>query len=160
MAITTADTVAQYIIRIAHDNGDSGITNLKLQKLLYYAHAWHLVNFKKSLFIDNIEAWEFGPVIPSVYRKYKQYAHKPIPQPQSTIDKWPFSVEQEKFLKEFYLVFGGLTATALVSMTHLEKPWREAFSKGKFSVISNDTMKDFYTKLYERKIAEKRQKNA
>jgi len=66
----TAQDVTDLMLYWANRDGDL-ISNLKLQKLLYYAQAWHLVNFDVPLFGDSIEAWDFGPVIPNVYRQYK-----------------------------------------------------------------------------------------
>ena len=74
----TANNVAKYLIYLASQEfvGDNkereGITNLKLQKVLYFVQAYYLAKLNRPLFPDNIEAWEYGPVIPSVYRKYKE----------------------------------------------------------------------------------------
>lgn len=70
--------VAKYILYIAYRNGDV-ITNLKMQKLLYYAQAWYMVNNKSELlFEDEIQAWRFGPVVPAVYEKMKRFKFNPI----------------------------------------------------------------------------------
>ena len=49
------------------------MTNLRLQKLLYFAQGWHLARFGRPLFDASIEAWPYGPVVPEVYRAYKEY---------------------------------------------------------------------------------------
>lgn len=62
--------VADYFIWLANDSG-SFISNLKLQKLVYYAQAWYLAIYGQSLFDEDFEAWVHGPIIPSLYQKYK-----------------------------------------------------------------------------------------
>ena len=65
--------VAKYLLYIAFQNGDT-ITNLKMQKLLYYAQAWYMVNNDaKLLFTDEIQAGKYGPVRPVVYQFFKEY---------------------------------------------------------------------------------------
>lgn len=141
--------VSRLLLAWACENGDL-ITNLKLQKLLYYAQAWHLVNYKKPLFSDNIEAWEFGPVIPSIYTHWKNYKSSPIPYKPNREEDKPFTEEQRSYLHEFARVFMNFSATALVSMTHNEAPWQQAFEKSD-KVISQDNMLKFYTQLYHQK---------
>ena len=75
MAATTAERVADYIIRSAHESGEL-ITNLKLQKLVYYAQAWHLALFDEPLFDDPIEAWVHGPVVSSLYSKFPEHRQR------------------------------------------------------------------------------------
>jgi uncharacterized phage-associated protein len=72
--MASAGDVAKYIIK------SLPVDNLKLQKLLYYSQAVHLVlNDKAPLFPGVIEAWDYGPMAPPVYREYKQYGLEIIP---------------------------------------------------------------------------------
>jgi uncharacterized phage-associated protein len=57
---------------------DIDIDNLKLQKLVYIAHGWHLAITDGALFKDLVQAWPYGPVIPSVYHEFKWMGKKPI----------------------------------------------------------------------------------
>ena len=72
-----ASDVSDLFLCWASIDGDL-ITNLKLQKLLYYAQAWHLAHFGSPLFSDDIEAWQYGPVIKSIYQKYSKFGNQPI----------------------------------------------------------------------------------
>ena len=145
----SASNVAKKLLTIAFENDDSPMTNLKIQKLLYYAQAWYLVNYQVKLFPDRIEAWDFGPVVPSVYGEYKKYINKPIDFRPSGKEGGPFTQQEDRYLREFYNVFGGLSSTVLVSMSHSERPWLEA-SKKKDRTISTEVMRDFYTEAYKR----------
>ena len=63
--------IARYIIKYCKDNGYS-ISNLKLQKLLYFVQAQFLVTYNgRPAFEEKIEAWDFGPVVPEVYHYLK-----------------------------------------------------------------------------------------
>ena len=132
----SASDVAYLFLAWANKDGDL-ISNLKMQKLLYYAQAWHLVHFDQPLFNNSIEAWEFGPVVPSVYHEFKVFGSSPIEYSEKTDVESLFREDQLEFLKEFYGTFIKFTAHELVSMTHAEKPWIDAEKKGKSSPIDN-----------------------
>ena len=139
--------VAEFLLYRANQDGEL-ITNLKMQKLLYYAQAWFLVNFNKPLFDDPIEAWELGPVIREVYEHYKKFTHTPIIyNDRKGQELKNFSEEELEFLNDFYDKFIGTPAHILVNMTHNEEPWINAFATK--DTISLNDMKDYYTKKYE-----------
>ncbi|MFM6174756.1 MAG: Panacea domain-containing protein [Sphaerospermopsis kisseleviana] len=75
--LLTCFEVAKYFIRLAHETG-SFISNLKLQKLVYYAQAWHLALFEQPLFNEDFEAWIHGPVVPELYHYYKKFGWRNI----------------------------------------------------------------------------------
>ncbi len=140
--------VAEYILWFAGESG-SLITNLKLQKLVYYAQAWHLALHNEPLFNDPIEAWVHGPVVRRLYADYAAYSYGDLPVP----DKKPFlDPEVESFLNELLDVFLPFDAYALQRMAHSEDPWIEA--RGDLSShepsrnhISHETTKKFYRSL-------------
>lgn len=141
----TALKVANRLLEIADCNGDL-ITNLKLQKLLYYAQAFYLVNNKgEKLFDDEIQAWEYGPVVPAVYHEYKKYNSFPINYKHVKDKIFNFSKKQEQYLKDFASEYFRYSATELVTKTHTEQPWKTAISKGKNTVIDTNEMYSFYT---------------
>lgn len=73
-----ATAIAPYIVYLGSLEPEPDLTNLKLQKLLYYAQAWHLVFRQEPLFTDRIEAWRHGPVVPSVFRQYRHFEDRRI----------------------------------------------------------------------------------
>ncbi|MDP2247969.1 MAG: DUF4065 domain-containing protein, partial [Nitrosomonadales bacterium] len=75
--MTTAINVARYIIRKFQDAGDP-VTNLKLQKLLYYVQGWHLGIYNTPAFEDDFQAWVHGPVVPSTFQEYRHNRWNPI----------------------------------------------------------------------------------
>jgi len=144
----TALQVAKYILCIAHNYGDV-LTNLKLQKLLYYAQAWYLVNNNNcKLFDEEIEAWQHGPVVREVYDRYKKFKGLPIEEDLSNDDVNALSEDIHKYMSEFLDEFMDYSATSLVNMTHSEAPWIEAYNRCKCGgIISTDSMYNYYSKL-------------
>lgn len=71
----TADAVANEFL--ANFKG-FGITPMKLQKLVYYAHAWYLANYDEPLISEPIQAWRYGPVIQSLYSEFRDFRNEPI----------------------------------------------------------------------------------
>ena len=70
--------VCRYVINYSNDK-DYGISNLKLQKVLYFIQAYFLISTPEQCFRERIEAWDFGPVVPEAYREYKQFGSSNIP---------------------------------------------------------------------------------
>lgn len=122
------------------------ISNLKLQKLMYYAQAWSLVLRGSPLFAADFEAWVHGPVIPELFRRFKTHRW-------STITDQVFSSNDRDlcdFVKDVLRAYGHLTATQLEYLSHVEDPWRIARDKTPPTMPSNAkislaSMKLFYT---------------
>jgi uncharacterized phage-associated protein len=149
MAVTNANAVADYILCKTRDAGDN-LTNLKLQKLLYYAQAWYLAFYGEPLFDEPIEAWVHGPAQPRVYRRFKQYEWHPIAQ-EVCCPTFP-GRKAQSVIGEVLQVYGDKTALQLEVLTHSEAPWRHARGgipdhQSSRAVISHESMMDFYRSL-------------
>lgn len=144
--MTTAQIVADYFVAFSHEHGDP-VSNLKLQKLLYYAQAWHLALRGDPLFAEPIQAWIHGPVVPSVYQRYRDWAWKPIDENPPIPDLDPATRDH---LNEVMSTYGTMTAYALELLTHQEAPWKNARrglapDEPSTAVISLEDMRTFYT---------------
>jgi uncharacterized phage-associated protein len=137
------NNVANYFLSKTIDEEDSKITNLKLQKLLYYAQGFHLALFDKELFNENIEAWMHGPVSPDAYQEFKKFGANIIPcdECEEDFDKI-FSHDQIELLDEIYDIFGQFSGWKLRDMTHEEPTWIN--NKDTASEISKDEMKEYF----------------
>lgn len=121
----------------------------KLQKIAYYAQAWHYTLYDEELVDDVFEAWVHGPVCPTIYHEYKGYGWNDIPKTTKQI-----TAELKDFLDMIIDAFGKYTGDQLEYMTHLEEPWKNARGnlrpwEASNTTISLDSMKDFYSKLKE-----------
>lgn len=141
--------IAKYMLVVAHENGDV-ITNLKLQKLLYYAQAWHLVKKGVPLFEDAIEAWEFGPVVRAVYNEYKEFNRMPIDIEVGQEEVNVLDKETQEYMDDYLWEFLDYSATSLVRMTHEEDPWINVYDKNepkKNPEITTESMREYYSKI-------------
>ena len=134
-----AHDIAKYFVSLVDEEAGDSITNLKLQKLLYYAQGVSLALNDAALFTDPIEAWTHGPVVPVVYRQYKQHGGESIPVEQVNIDRYPADIRE--VLDEVNEVFGQFSASKLRAMTHSEPPWKQT-PQG--CVITHQLMKDYF----------------
>jgi uncharacterized phage-associated protein len=140
-----AHDVAKYFVSLVDEEAGDSITNLKLQKLLYYAQGVNLALNDVCLFPDPIEAWIHGPVVPNVYRAYKQHGGEAIPVERVNLDMYPADIRE--LLDEVDQVFGQFSAAKLRAMTHNEPPWKET-PPG--LVISPDSMKMYFKTVVTR----------
>ncbi|MCB0280610.1 MAG: DUF4065 domain-containing protein [Calditrichaeota bacterium] len=136
-------------------NNEIELNQLKLQKLLYYIQAWHLVYFNNDLIFDDVpEAWVNGPVYRKVYDVYKPSVYRDLTKSDkveelTTID---LNDEQIKFLESIMDHYGLMPHEKLVFLTHAEKPWnqaREGLSIFEYSneKITHESMKSYYSSL-------------
>ena len=146
-------SIAKYLVWKASNN-NKGITNKKLQKLVYYSQAWNLALYDEPLFKEQIQAWIHGPTVPIVYRKYKKYGFNLIKEDAKDCDIFSFNFDQRTIglLNEVYDVYGKYDADYLEILTHSEEPWqnaREGLNYNEFSkaIISHEDMKNYYRKL-------------
>ncbi len=112
-------------------------TQLKLQKLVYFCYAEYLCDAGKELFTDAIYAFKYGPVVDTVYQKYKKYGYKPITEEKENIDATvselpaksrilfaEYGTEKILSIDSTLRKYGQLTAAQLVDLTHRENaPW-------------------------------------
>lgn len=128
-------------------------THKQLQKISYYAQAWHWALYDRPLTDARFEAWVHGPVCPELYGVYKSCGWNPIPRP--SINNSDYCEDEVNFVTMIVDTFGGFTGDELESMTHLEEPWLKARTGLQTWEASNreidpNLMKDYYRKMYEK----------
>jgi|SRR5579884_3336795 len=142
MPLTAKDIAEYFLLMVDEEAGDS-LSNLKLQKLVYYAQGYHLALHNAPLFQEQIEAWEHGPVIPSLYKEYRGYGSNPIPKPEE-FDLEKYDGQVRELLNEVFEVYGQFSAAKLRNMTHAEKPWVEANRISRFATIDQEVMRSYF----------------
>lgn len=139
--------VAKFFLAQSNEEAGDLVSNLKLQKLVYYAQGFHLAVYDEPLFSDSIEAWTHGPVVPNVYHHYKQFGSGSIPVP-ADFNLEAFSDDQVELLNEVQQIYGQYSAWRLREMTHEEAPWRNNYQAGAMSrEIPADDMRQFFKTL-------------
>jgi uncharacterized phage-associated protein len=144
----TCYDVADYFLSLVDDDSGDSISNLKLQKLVYYAQGLHLACFDQPLFNEDIQAWAHGPVVPELYYKYRGCGSGTLPI-NSNLDYDKFDDETKQFLNDIYNIYGQYSAWKLREMTHGEQPWIEANSRGNNCVISHESLKNYFAQFVE-----------
>lgn len=138
-----ANEIADYFIELSTPGTKENITNLKLQKLLYYAQGEYVAHNEESndemLFNDRIEAWKHGPVVPEVYRRFSNYIFNEISKTE--INKANIiKVKEEEldvFLNGVWSIYGSYNGKQLERMSHMESPWQRTRGELPAYVSSN-----------------------
>lgn len=153
--------IANYFIDLAHKD-KIDIRPLKLMKLVYIAHGYILALLDKptdGAKLEEVEAWQYGPVFPSVYYSFKQYGGNPIDEKTTILDfdkltsgedsfHTPIlTSEEEKKVCEFvWRNYGKFSDSELVSKLHMHgTPWKECYKQGMNVVIPDKATKRYYT---------------
>ncbi|MGL6075100.1 MAG: Panacea domain-containing protein [Fimbriiglobus sp.] len=164
--------VANQFIELASLEGKK-LTPMQLIKLVYIAHGWHLAVNDVPLIDEPIEAWQYGPVIPSLFHEFKRYGRKPITKlAHSVSGDWdgddflvesPFVPEDDerttKLIRHVWRKYGSKSGLELSELTHAEgTPWTktiqpqlnttDTFPKG--MKIEEELIRDHYLDLWER----------
>lgn len=135
--------VARYIVNYSHDKGYD-ISNLRLQKLLYFVQSYCLAftSSHEPCFSERIEAWDFGPVVPSVYHEFKMFGNGNIPR-QTVVyegDKnnvWAVQrveisgetipQKDRKLIEQVVDHFAKFSTAQLLTLVHGQRPWKVAY---------------------------------
>lgn len=158
--IYSALEVARHIINYANSN-DQLLSNLKLQKLLYFVQAEFLTSQGRTCFTDDIEAWNFGPVVPAVFREFKIFGSFHIPPVKHYYvedESQPFNFrrvvfydieitdEDKTVIDEVVDYFADCSSVELTDLTQKQLPWQNAYIKHLKTVISPQSIKEYFTK--------------
>lgn len=153
--------VSRHIINYSEEK-DYGVSNLKLQKLLYFVQAYFMLEKKDHTpcFHEKIETWDFGPVVPEAYQEWTKYGSCDIPLIESymVIDRdniWNsyrvqyhddiIDKDDKKLIDRVIDRFADYTATDLVSLTLCQRPWMEAYVEGQNNEITTDAIRRYFS---------------
>jgi len=157
--------VANRFVEIANEAGCRDLTLMKLLKVVYFAHGWHLAITDNPLIDEQVEAWKFGPVAPDVYHNFKHVGASAIFSPAHTFVDFDLNnpnseikfvtptVPQEPimdgFLKRIWEIYGKATAFQLSELTHKDgTPWHTIWYKEGGSERKNVDIPDPIIKEY------------
>lgn len=156
--------IARYVINYANEK-ETPISNLKLQKILYYIQAKFLVEKGDRCFNEDIVNWTYGPVIERAYNEFREFGHKEI-TPQIKYEEIEYDTNsrsikvlikdfKEEFLesndkeliKDVVEKYCKYKPFELVKKTHEEEPWKNTNQN---DIISTDSIKRYYTQNKEK----------
>jgi len=153
----SARQIAKYFLAKTDEDVGELISNLKLQKLCYYAQGVGVAARGEPLFQEGLEAWLHGPVVPDLYRDYRDYGRGAIP-PVTDLNLGEYDEADRLILDDVFDYFGQYSAWRLRQMTHAESPWRDAYIEGENRPITIDALRNFFKdqieEEYRRKYAQ------
>jgi uncharacterized phage-associated protein len=144
-----ASTIARWFLAWAAFDEEGVLSNLKLQKLLYYAQGHFIANHEGTpLFADDIQAWSHGPVVPSIYHEFKNFGSNAI-ELDEEFDFGAIDQDTSSWLAAVWRTHGARSAWALREMTHSEAPWRDHYQENSRGVvIPKDAIARYFGGLY------------
>jgi uncharacterized phage-associated protein len=147
ITIYSSIEVANYFLVKAREEHEP-LSNLKLQKMVHLAHGLYLVGTGgEPLLKDRIEVWPYGPVISSLYHKFKIYGADTIPISAIPEETTTFNEKTKKVLDQTWEMCTKMDAIKLTNWTHLpESPWQKAVDEGK-SIIPDEEIKKYFNQF-------------
>ena len=150
--------IADEFLRLAKESGCKDMSPMKLIKLVYLAHGISLAYSGEPLIYDAVEAWRYGPVIPTLYHQVMEYGSKPVKSINSAgnaefrcahlgceLDEWAIRCIEVAFES-----LGNRTAASLCALTHeLGSPWDQTIKKNNGGVIPDHLTEEYYRKRYK-----------
>jgi uncharacterized phage-associated protein len=147
--------VARFFIEKAAQTGQR-LTPMKLIKLVYIAHGWHLALRNSPLISETVQAWKYGPVIVSLYHGFKHLGNSSIDKSEADcLPENDMEPDTIALLEKVWAKYGGLTGTHLSALTHLgNTPWDIVWNRqgGKDQMcaeIPDELIQEFYQKKAE-----------
>lgn len=143
--MANAKTVARVFEYLSHKYDEEPMENTRLNKLVYFAQGHMLGENGTELFPNEIDAWQFGPVVPTVYSDFCKIKQRAKTDDLSDIDLTP---EQVELIMDVWLQYGCFTAYKLTSMTHVPgTPWSMTYIEGRKGVhIPKDLMREYFSR--------------
>lgn len=136
--------IANRFLELAHKRENS-LTPIQLLKLVYLAHGWGLGLYGRPLIKDEIQAWQYGPIIPHLYSHIRSFKSNPVKGPLVCKED-ELSKQEENIIQQVYDIYGYLSGPRLSLLTHQQgSPWEVSCQLNEFwPVISNDIIEDYY----------------
>jgi uncharacterized phage-associated protein len=148
-----ASVIAYAFVRKAIAEGIP-VTPMKLQKIVFFAHGYHLARHIDPLIKEKFEAWKFGPVVPAIYQDFKYFGNQKITDialifAPSYLDNYVLDASAIDAIEYTWNATKNVSAEALSNWTHLpNSPWSETYKQNELSVPIDDTLiRKYFTKL-------------
>jgi uncharacterized phage-associated protein len=173
----SAKAVANEFLNLAKAEGKE-ITPMQMQKLVFFAYGWYLAITGERLLDERVEAWQWGPVIPSLYSEFKRFGSSPIKEPARHVEFTsgrvglvPDRLESENptkdmaaraIIRRVWEVYGRYSASQLSNMTHApDSPWSKTPEKEiRGTDISDSLIREYFLALAQRQDEQRPQAQA
>ena len=161
-----AKAVANMFLDLAAKDGTK-LTPMKLQKLVFYAHGWNLGLRGEPLIADEVQAWQYGPVVPALYHEFKRYGSGAITEhaTEFNLDDFEFvapsipktDTKSRELISRIWDVYGKFSGIQLSELTHQEgTPWSTTLREAedvRNAVIPPEVMRTYFAARIAKKDA-------
>jgi len=147
-----ANIIANEFITLAHQENKQ-LTNMQLQKLVYIAQGYNLALLNQCLYFNNTHAWQWGPVVPILYKKLQKYGSGIVVNLINIQEDLisPIPAESKEIIGAVWSSYNSYTGGQLSSITHQnDSPWSVTWAEKRFSVIPIDRIAAHYLKKVQK----------
>lgn len=156
-----AREVGNFVLKLARRSGRS-LTQMSLLKLIFYSHGWYLAERDKPLVKQQIEAWEYGPVIKVIRDAFREFGKNEITRFAEKLDLetgeliavgHSLSLDDEMFIENIFKLYENKSAFELSDMTHepgspWDKVWNTKEAVGRFGLrIKNEDIQRYFINM-------------
>lgn len=135
--------IAEYVLNYCKKNYDSYISNLRLQKILYYIQGEYVGTYHEPLYDNHIEAWTYGPVVPDAYYNYNSYGADKI-KGFNDIDFSIFTDREKQLMNRVIERYKEGNIWSIVAQTHDESPWKLNYAEYANNEIPIEDLEEWF----------------
>lgn len=149
--MASSANVANRFLDLAEEHNNP-LTPMQLLKLVYIAHGWMLGLYSRPLINEQVEAWQYGPVIRSLYSHLREYRGAPVTRKISTMfSRGSLDDDEKSVIDQVYRAYSKFSGMELSRITHAKgSPWDRTYVPGSFgTIIPVDLIEDHYKRLAE-----------
>lgn len=137
--------IANFFIDYNNHSIDNTLTNLILHKFLYFAQGYSLALYNTPLFDEDIEAWKYGPVVPSVYQTYKYNKKENISKIKGDFSLDKYDSKTIELLLAVINDYGKYSSSELINITHEKgSPWDMVYKENENNIISKESIAEYF----------------
>ena len=124
------------------------LTNMQLQKHVFLGQGYGLALLDLPLYYQNTHAWQWGPVVPKLYKALQQYGSGQVTQEIGSEDELDTTSDEYRVLSGVWNAYKMYSGAQLSALTHRDgSPWSKTWSQSKFGVIPLEDIKAYYSGL-------------
>ncbi len=145
----SSHAIANKFIELAESESKS-LTNMKLQKLVFISQGYALAILGHPIYYHNTHAWQWGPVVPKLYKSLQKYGRDFVTEPLEAEDTLESGSEEMEVIKAVWEGYGHLTGNQLSALTHKKNtPWSITWESDQFGVIPEPLIAEHYEEIVE-----------
>lgn len=145
----SSHAIANEFIALAKSEGKA-LTNMQLQKLVFISQGYTLAILEHPLYFHNTHAWQWGPVIPKLYKPLQKYGRNFVTDPLEAEDSLDQNSEEMEIIKAVWDGYGHLSGGQLSDLTHKPNtPWSITWKNDQFGIIPEDLIAEHYKGIVE-----------